>query len=73
MAVTQRAITLTVNAASRVYGDANPDFTAELTSGTYAPGDDFQSLDLTLSTEATVKSNVDSYDVTGSAKTRITR
>ena len=67
LAVTQRAVTLTVNAASRIYGDANPDFTAELTGGTYAPGDSFQSLGLTLSTTADQTTGVGEYDVTGTA------
>ena len=67
LAVTQRAVTLTVNAASRIYGDANPDFTAELTGGTYAPGDSFQSLGLSLTTAADTTSPVGSYNVTGSA------
>ena len=65
--VTARAVTVTVNAASRVYGDANPDFTAELTEGTYAPGDSFQSLGLSLSTTAGQTTGVGKYDVTGSA------
>ena len=67
LAVTQRNVTLTVNAASRTYGDANPDFTAELTGGTYAPGDNFQSLGLTLSTTADQTTGVGEYDVTGTA------
>ena len=65
--VIERNVTVTVDAVSRVYGDANPDFTAELTSGTYAPGDDFQSLDLTLSTTADKTTGVGSYNVTGTA------
>ena len=67
LAVTQRNVTLTVNAASRTYGDANPDFTAELTGGTYAPGDNFQSLDLTLSTTADETTGIGEYNVTGDA------
>ena len=67
LAVTQRAVTLTVNAASRTYGEANPDFTAELTGGTYAPGDDFQSLGLTLSTTADETTGIGEYNVTGDA------
>ncbi|WP_162875527.1 MBG domain-containing protein [Sphingomonas crusticola] len=66
LTITPRALTVTADALSRIYGDANP------TSGT-AAGDDLVAGDsitsVTLATPATVVSNVGSYNLTGSAAT----
>ncbi|MCZ0734494.1 MBG domain-containing protein [Phreatobacter sp. AB_2022a] len=61
LAVTQRAITVTADARNRIYGDANPALTWQVTSGSLAGGD---SLTGGLATTATGASNVGSYPIT---------
>ena len=58
--VTPRPVTLTVDDASRIYGDENPDFTAQLTSGSLV-GDD--ELDYNFETVADVTTGVGEYEV----------
>ena len=66
--VTAKAITVTVNAVSRAYGEANPTFTATAPSGALVGDDTIESLGLSLSAPtATTTSDVGKYDVTGSA------
>jgi len=66
--VQPRPITVTVDAASRVYGDADPAFTAQQTGGMgFVNGETVASLGLSLSSTATATSGVGSYDVTGTA------
>ena len=66
--VLPRPITVTVDAASRVYGDADPAFTAQQTGGMgFVNGETVASLGLSLSSTATATSGVGSYDVTGTA------
>ena len=67
LTVTPKAITVTVNAVSRAYGEANPAFTAAAPSGALVGSDTVASLGLTLTTTANTTSNVGSYDVTGTA------
>ncbi|MGZ5619614.1 MAG: MBG domain-containing protein [Methylobacter sp.] len=50
--------------ASRLYGDANPVFTGNLTSGGLVNGDTLSSIGLTYSTSATPFSNVGIYAIT---------
>jgi len=59
--IDKRAITVTADAKSRVYGDANPALTYQLTSGTLVNND---SLAGELTTSADASSNVGSYDIT---------
>ncbi|RUZ81109.1 hypothetical protein EN943_01445 [Mesorhizobium sp. M7A.F.Ca.US.006.01.1.1] len=61
LAVTPRAITVTADAKSRIYGDANPALTYQLTSGNFVNGD---SLNGALATSATTASDVGSYGIT---------
>ena len=65
--VLPRPITVTVDAVSRAYGEANPTFTATALPGALVGDDTIESLNLTLSSTATTTSDVRSYDVTGSA------
>ena len=66
--VLPRSITVTVDAASRVYGDADPAFTAQQTGGMgFVNGETVASLGLSLSSTATATSPVGKYDVTGTA------
>ena len=66
--VLPRPITVTVDAASRVYGDADPAFTAQQTGGMgFVNGETVASLGLSLSNTATATSPVGKYDVTGTA------
>ena len=66
--VLPRPITVTVDAASRVYGEANPTFAAQQTGGMgFVNGETVASLGLSLSSTATATSPVGSYDVTGTA------
>ncbi|QCI67506.1 beta strand repeat-containing protein [Phreatobacter stygius] len=58
LTVNQRAVTVTANAASRSYGDANPTFTYGLTSGSLVNGD---TLTGALATSATASSDVGTY------------
>ncbi|QND56473.1 MBG domain-containing protein [Mesorhizobium huakuii] len=61
LSVTPRAITVTADAKTRIYGDANPALTYHLTSGSYVNGD---SLSGALATTATTASSVGSYAIT---------
>ncbi|ESZ29345.1 hypothetical protein X734_08085 [Mesorhizobium sp. L2C084A000] len=61
LALTPRAITVTADAKSRIYGDANPALTYQLTSGNFVNGD---SLNGALATSATTASDVGSYGIT---------
>ncbi|WP_161634515.1 MBG domain-containing protein [Mesorhizobium loti] len=61
LGVTPRAITVTADAKTRIYGDANPALTYHLTSGSYVNGD---SLSGALATTATTASGVGSYGIT---------
>ena len=66
--VLPRPITVTVDAASRVYGGADPAFTAQQTGGMgFVNGETVASLGLSLSSTATATSPVGSYNVTGTA------
>ena len=67
LTVTAKPITVTVDAASRVYGSENPAFTATAPSGALVGEDTVASLNLTLTTDATATSPVGTYDVTGTA------
>lgn len=67
LTITPKAITVTVNEATRPYGEANPTFTATALPGALVGEDTIESLNLTLSSTATTTSDVRSYDVTGSA------
>ncbi len=67
LTVNAKPITVTVNAISRIYGDANPSFTATVEKDALVGNDTLESLGLKLSTTATATSNVGSYDVTGTA------
>lgn len=63
--INRKPITATVNAASKVYGQANPAFSAAY--GEFAYSETASVLTaLTLTSAATVTSNVGSYDVTSS-------
>ena len=70
LTITKKSITVTVDAVSRAYGEANPTFTATVPSGALVGEDTVESLNLTLSSTATTTSDVRSYDVTGSANNR---
>jgi len=61
LTVTQRAITVTADAQSRTYGDANPALTYALTGGSLVNGDAFSG---TLATAASGTSNVGAYGIT---------
>ncbi|WP_163110239.1 MBG domain-containing protein, partial [Acinetobacter baumannii] len=61
LTVNPRAVTVTANVASRIYGDANPALTWQLTGGSLVNGDSFTG---SLATSATGTSNVGSYAVT---------
>ncbi|MDX8438520.1 MBG domain-containing protein [Mesorhizobium australafricanum] len=61
LSVTQRAIWVTADAKSRVYGDDNPALTYRVTSGSLVNGD---SLSGALATTATTASAVGSYGIT---------
>ncbi|WP_178130912.1 MBG domain-containing protein [Reyranella sp. CPCC 100927] len=60
LTVTSRSITVTADAQSRVYGDANPGLTYRITSGSLASGD---TLDGQLATAATPTSGVGRYSI----------
>ena len=70
LTITKKSITVTVDAVSRAYGEANPTFTATALPGALVGDDTVESLNLTLSSTATTTSDVRSYDVTGSANNR---
>ena len=70
LTITKKSITVTVDAVSRAYGEANPTFTATALPGALVGDDTIESLNLTLSSTATMTSDVRSYDVTGSANNR---
>ncbi|WP_322416071.1 MBG domain-containing protein [Mesorhizobium huakuii] len=61
LSVTKRAITVTADAKTRIYGDANPALTYQLTSGNFVNGD---SLAGALATTATSSSGIGSYGIT---------
>ena len=61
LSVTKRALTVTADAASRVYGDANPSFTYQVTTGTLVNGD---TLTGGLTTAATGTSGIGTYAIT---------
>ena len=67
LTITPKAITVTVNEATRPYGEANPAFTATAPSGALVGEDTIESLGLSLTTAADTTSPVGSYNVTGSA------
>ena len=67
LTIIPKAITVTVNEATRPYGEANPTFTATALPGALVGEDTIESLNLTLSSTATTTSDVGKYDVTGSA------
>lgn len=60
--ITQRAITVTVDSKTSVYGNEIATLTGKVTSGSVLAGDGTV---YTLSTTATSASDVDSYDITG--------
>ncbi|HKU99926.1 MAG TPA: MBG domain-containing protein, partial [Vineibacter sp.] len=60
LTVTSRSITVTADAQSRVYGDANPALTYRITSGSLAGGD---TLDGQLATSAGPTSGVGRYSI----------
>lgn len=59
--VTKAAVTITADNKTMTYGDAVPELTYQITSGTIYTGDD---LDIQLSTDATSTSNTGDYDIT---------
>ena len=61
LTVTQRAITVTADAKSRAYGDANPALTYQVGGSGLVNGD---SLSGALATSATTSSNVGAYGIT---------
>ena len=61
LTVTQRALTVTADAKSRAYGDANPALTYQVGGAGLANGD---SLSGALATSATALSNVGAYGIT---------
>jgi hypothetical protein len=61
LSVTQRAITVTADAGSRIYGNANPALTYQVTSGDLVNGDGLTGV---LATSATTASDVGAYSVT---------
>ncbi|MGU3494386.1 MBG domain-containing protein [Xanthobacteraceae bacterium A53D] len=63
LAITQRALVITANAASRIYGNANP-LTGGATGNNLVAGDSITSV--TLTSPATGTSGVGTYDLTGS-------
>ena len=70
LTVTPKPVTVTVDAISRAYGDANPTFTATAPNGALVDRDTVESLGLTLTSEATATSNVGKYNVTGTASNK---
>ena len=70
LTVNAKPITVTVNAVSRSYGEANPSFTATAPKAALVGSDTIESLGLKLNTTATATSNVGSYDVTGTASNK---
>ena len=65
LTVAPKAVTVTVDAAEREYGKANPTFTAAVTAGALVNGDTIADLGLGLTTAATAASNAGTYDVVG--------
>ncbi|MEN7538760.1 MBG domain-containing protein [Aurantiacibacter flavus] len=63
LTITKRAITVTADDLSRIYGDANPELTYKVTTGSLVNDD---TLSGTLSTGAGVASNVGSYVIDAS-------
>ncbi|MDP1665724.1 MAG: MBG domain-containing protein, partial [Methylobacter sp.] len=58
------SLSITADNATRVYGDANPVFTGNITAGGLANGDTLSSIGLTYTTFATSLSNVGMYAIT---------
>lgn len=58
--VGKRAITITADNKEKTYGNANPQPTYQITSGSLVKGD---SIDVTLSTSATADSDAGTYDI----------
>lgn len=58
--VSKRAITITADNKEKTYGNANPQPTYQITSGSLVKGD---SIDVTLSTSATADSDAGTYDI----------
>lgn len=58
--VSKRAITITADDKEKTYGNANPQPTYQITSGSLVKGD---SIDVTLSTSATADSDAGTYDI----------
>jgi hypothetical protein len=65
LTVSPKAITVTVTPATRKFGEANPTFTATVTSGSLVDLDTVDGLGLGLSSPAAAASNVGNYDVVG--------
>ena len=64
--IAPRPITMTVDMASKVYGAAaNPDFAAQVTTGSLVTGDTVAGLGLGLSCAADATSGVGTYDIVG--------
>ncbi|WP_258052330.1 MBG domain-containing protein [Mesorhizobium sp. INR15] len=61
LTVGKRAVTVTADAKSRIYGDANPALTYQVTTGNLVDGD---TLSGALATDATTLSGVGSYGIT---------
>ncbi|WP_164778037.1 MBG domain-containing protein [Mesorhizobium sp. M7A.F.Ca.US.006.01.1.1] len=59
--VAKRAITVTADAKSRIYGNGNPTLTYQLTSGSLVGGDNLSG---SLTTSATTTSSIGSYGIT---------
>lgn len=64
-AVAQKAITVTADAKTVVYGEAIPALTFTVPAGALVGNDTVGSLGLVLATSATSTSSVDIYDITG--------
>ncbi len=58
--VGKRAITITADNKEKIYGNANPQLTYQITSGSLIKGD---SIDVTLSTSAKTDSDAGTYDI----------
>jgi uncharacterized repeat protein (TIGR02543 family) len=65
LTVSPKAINVTVDPATRKFGEANPTFTATVPSGSLVGTDTIDGLGLGLTTTATAASDVGSYNVTG--------
>ena len=71
LTITPAPLRFSVDATSRLYGDANPDFTVTPTGGTtWLNGDDVSDVSLSFSTTAGVGSDVGTYAVSVSGTAR---